>query len=177
MEELKDMNEGQIIEKRPKFLWVIAILSFTNIALTVLTSVVGIITGKPNADELEAAKLQFAQSQEQLANLASTEKVDMSYWSGILTKLAIMTDNMYANFTLYNSLILMVAILALIAVYLMFTGRKLGFHLYIAYCFLYVIQSYFFTTPKDVPTFIIILNVLYGGLWVFLYSRSLKWMK
>jgi hypothetical protein len=109
--------------------------------------------------------------------LAQSEKVDMSYWSDILTKLEIMTNNMYANFIAYNALILLVSLFALTAVYLMFTGRKIGFHLYIAYCFLYVMQSYFFTAPNDVPTFVIILNILYGGLWVFLYSRSLKWMK
>lgn len=177
MEELKEMNEGQVIEKRPKFLLVISILSFVNIGVSILTSLFGALGGKPSSEELEAAKLQFANSQEQLEALAKSEKVDMSYWSDVLTKLEIMSDNMYANFSMYNSLILLGAIFALVAVYLMFTGKKLGFHLYIGYCFLYVIQSYFFTVPSDVPTFVIVLNVLYGGIWVFLYSRNLKWMR
>ena len=177
MEELNESNEGQLMAKRPKFLLVISILSFVNIGVSILTTILAMISGKPNADELEAAKLQFASSQDQLATLAQSEKVDMSYWSDILTKLEIMTNNMYANFIAYNALILLVSIFALTAVYLMFTGRKIGFHLYIAYCFLYVMQSYFFTAPNDVPTFVIILNILYGGLWVFLYSRNLKWMK
>ena len=171
------MNEGQVIEKRPKFLLVISILSFVNIGVSILTSLFGALGGKPSSEELEAAKLQFANSQEQLEALAKSEKVDMSYWSDVLTKLEIMSDNMYANFSVYNSLILLVAIFALVAVYLMFTGKKLGFHLYIGYCFLYVIQSYFFTVPSDVPTFVIVLNILYGGIWVFLYSRNLKWMR
>jgi hypothetical protein len=177
MEELNEMNEGQVIEKRPKFLLVISILSFVNIGMTVLTSLFGVLGGKPSAEELEAAKLQFANSQEQLETLAQSEKVDMSYWSEILTKLEIMSDNMYANFVTYNGLILLISIFALLAVYLMLTGKKLGFHLYIGYCFLYIIQSYFFTTPSDVPTFVIVLNALYGGIWVYLYARNLKWMK
>ena len=177
MEELNEVSEGQVIEKRPKFLLVISILSFVNIGITILTSLFGALGGKPSADELEAAKLQFANSQEQLETLAQSENVDMSYWSEILTKMEIMSDNMYANFSMYNSLILLVAIFALVAVYLMFTGKKLGFHFYIGYCFLYVIQSYFFTAPNDVPTFVIVLNILYGGIWVYLYSRSLKWMR
>jgi hypothetical protein len=94
-----------------------------------------------------------------------------------LTKLEIMSDNMYANFVAYNGLMLLVALFAAIAVYFMFIGKKLGFHLYIGYCFLYVIQSYFFTAPSDVPTFVIVLNTLYGGIWVLMYSRNLKWMK
>lgn len=177
MEELKEMNDGQVFEKRPKFLLVISILSFVNIGVSILTSLFGALGGKPSSEELEAAKLQFANSHEQLEALAKSEKVNMSYWSDVLTKLEIMSDNMYANFSVYNSLILLVAIFALVAVYLMFTGKKIGFHLYIAYCFLYVIQSYFFTVPSDVPTFVIVLNVLYGGIWVFLYSRNLKWMR
>lgn len=177
MEELNEMNEGQVIEKRPKFLLVISILSFVNIGMTVLTSLFGVLGGKPSAEELEAAKLQFANSQEQLETLAQSEKVDMSYWSEILTKMEIMSDNMYANSIAYNGLILLVSLFALMAVYLMFTGKKLGFHLYIGYCFLYIIQSYFFTTPSDVPTFVIVLNTLYGGIWVYLYSRNLKWMR
>jgi hypothetical protein len=177
MEELNDMNEGQVIEKRPKFLSVISILSFVHIGFTIVTSLYGIAGGKLSPDELEAAKLQFAESQEQLDTLAKSEKVDMSYWSEILTKMEIMSDNMYANFSMYNSLILLVSIFALVAVYLMFTGKKLGFHFYIGYCFLYVVQSYFFTAPNDVPTFVIVLNILYGGIWVYLYSRNLKWMR
>ena len=177
MEELNDMNEGQVIEKRPKFLSVISILSFVHIGFTIVTSLFGIAGGKLSPDELEAAKLQFAESQEQLDTLAKSEKVDMSYWSEVLTKLEIMSDNMYANFVAYNGLMLLVALFAAVAVYLMFIGKKLGFHLYIGYCFLYVIQSYFFTTPSDVPTFVIVLNSLYGGIWVFMYARNLKWMK
>jgi hypothetical protein len=177
MEELNDMNEGQVIEKRPKFLFVISILSFVHIGFTVMTSLFGIVGGKLSTEELEAAKLQFVESQEQLDTLAKSEKVDMSYWSEILTKLEIMSDNMYANFVAYNGMMLLVAIVAAIAVYMMFIGKKLGFHLYIGYCFLYVIQSYFFTAPSDVPTFVIVLNTLYGGIWVLMYSRNLKWMK
>jgi len=177
MEELNEMNEGQVNEKRPKFLLVISILSFVNIGMTVLTSLFGVLGGKPSAEELETAKLQFAESQEKIDALAQSEKIDMSYWSEILTKMEVMSDNMYANFVTYNGLILLVSLFALMAVYLMFIGKKLGFHLYIGYCFLYVIQSYFFTTPSDVPTFVIVLNTLYGGIWVYLYARNLKWMK
>ncbi|MFM6934580.1 MAG: hypothetical protein ACKOXP_03995 [Flavobacteriales bacterium] len=177
MEELNELNPDKINTKRPNFLLVISILSFVNIGVSMLTSFFGIIGGKPSDAEIETAKLQFARSQEQLDGLAKTEKVDMTYWSEILRKLEVMSDHMYANFALYNALILLVSLLALSAVYLMFTGKKLGFHLYIAYCFLYVIQSYFFTAPQDVPTFVIVLNILYGGLWAFLYSRNLKWMR
>jgi hypothetical protein len=180
MEEFEQVLEGQEVQinpKRPKFLLVISILSFVNIGMTVLTSLFGVFGGKPSEEELETAKLQFAESHEKLDALAQSEKIDMSYWSEILTKMEIMSDNMYANFVAYNGLILLVALFAFIAVFLMFTGKKLGFHLYIGYCFLYVIQSYFFTTPSDVPTFVIVLNTLYGGIWVYLYARNLKWMK
>jgi hypothetical protein len=177
MEEFEQVLEGKEIPKRPKFLLIISVLSFVNIGITILTSLFGVLGGKPSAEELEAAKLQFAESQEKLDSLAKTEKIDMSYWSEVLTKLETMSDNMYANFVAYNGLILIIAIFALIAVYLMFVGRKIGFHFYIAYCFLYVLQSYFFSTPSDVPTFVIVLNTLYGGIWVYLYTRNLKWMQ
>jgi hypothetical protein len=84
MEEFEQALEGQEVQinpKRPKFLLVISILSFVNIGMTVLTSLFGVLGGKPSEEELETAKLQFAESQEKLDALAQGEKIDMSYWS------------------------------------------------------------------------------------------------
>jgi hypothetical protein len=142
-------------------------LSFVNIGITILTSLFGVLGGKPSAEELEAAKLQFAESQEKLDSLAKTEKIDMSYWSEVLTKLETMSDNMYANFVAYNGLILIIAIFALIAVYLMFVGRKIGFPFLHCLLFLVCSPKLFLSTPSDVPTFVIVLNTLYGGIWVY----------
>ena len=78
----------------------------------------------------------------------------------------------YAN-TLVSMLILGLGIMGAV---LMLRGKKLGFHLYIGYSLLAVLQLYFFASPADIPTVAVVLGLLFSGLFVFLYSRNLPWL-
>jgi hypothetical protein len=51
-------------------------------------------------------------------------------------------------------------ILGLIGVLFMWQGKRLGFHLYILYSIGAAIQYYLFVSPADIPSFLIIWNVL-----------------
>jgi hypothetical protein len=69
-----------------------------------------------------------------------------------------------------------VLLIGLLGALMMWQAKKLGFHLYIGYSLLAIIQIYFFVSPSDVPSFVVIWGLLMSVLFVFMYSRNLKWM-
>jgi hypothetical protein len=104
------------------------------------------------------------------------EKVNLDYWVDVIKRIQLMTEAMYANFTAYNAVSVLVAMVGIAAAALMLKGKKLGFHVYIGYSFLYVLQGYLFVSAAVIPSFIIIVNLLIAGLFVLLYSRNLSWL-
>ncbi len=168
--EYNQLENNQEEEKRPTLLLVLCILTFVNTGFTVLGGLMGILSGKPSSEEIKVSKVQMAQSIDQL------EKLNMDYWVDVIKRIQLMTEAMYANFVAYNAVSILVAIAGVAAAFLMLKGKKLGFHVYICYSFLYVLQGYLFVSAAVIPTFIIIINLLIAGVFVLLYSRNLNWL-
>lgn len=166
--EQLENNEKDV--KRPTFLLVLCVLTFVNTGFTVLGGLMGMLQGKPSPADIKDGKVQMAQSIDQL------EKLNMDYWVDVLKRLDAMTDAMYANFVAYNSVAVLVALIGAFAAFLMFQAKKVGFHAYIVYSFLYIIQGYLFISPSIMPAFVIIFNFIIAGIFVLLYSRNLSWM-
>jgi hypothetical protein len=156
--------------KRPTFLLVLCILTFVNTGLTVLIGLMGMLNGKPSPEEIKAGKVDLAKSIDQL------EKLNVDYWVDLLKRIDAMTDAINANFVAYNGVSVIVAIIGAFAAFLMFQAKKVGFHAYIVYSFLYVIQGYLFISPSIMPAFVIIINFVIAGIFILLYSRNLSWM-
>ena len=81
------------------------------------------------------------------------------------------------NFQLYIFLLLLISALGLYGAFKMFKGYKLGFHLYIAYSFLSLIQYYFVVSPSEIPMFMLLANGLISLFFILMYARHLHWMK
>ena len=128
------------------------------------------ISGPPSKEAIKASNVELAKSIEQL------EKVNLEYWADVIKRIQLMTEAMYANFTAYNAVSVIVAMAGVAAAALMLKGKKLGFHVYIGYSFLYVLQGYLFVSAAVIPSFIVIINLLIAGLFVLLYSRNLSWL-
>ena len=88
-----------------------------------------------------------------------------------------MMEGLNAHFYASTSVALLVLMTGLSAAILMWTGRKIGFHVYIAFSLISVLQVYLFVPPSDIPSIIIILNLLISGVFIFMYSRNLKWLQ
>ena len=168
--EYNQLENNQEEEKRPTFLLVLCILTFVNTGFTILGGISSIISGPPSKEEIKAANVELAKSIEQL------EKVSLDYWVDVIKRIQLMTEAMYANFVAYNAVSILVAIAGVAAAFLMLKGKKLGFHVYICYSFLYVLQGYLFVSAAVIPSFIIIINLLIAGVFVLLYSRNLNWL-
>jgi len=157
-------------EKRPNFILVLCVLTFVYTGLTILGGISGIISGAPSKEEIKNESVGMAESIQQL------EKLNLDYWVDVIKRIQLMTEAMYANFVAYNIVSILVAMTGVAGAALMLKGRKLGFHVYIGYSFIFVLQGYLFISAAVIPAFIIIVNLMVAGLFVLLYSRNMKWL-
>ena len=165
-----NFDEPIIKEKTPKFLLVLLILTLLNTGLAILGGISGLIMGKPSEKEILASKVEIAKS------IVELKKANLEYLVDLLQKIEGITDAMYANFVLYNLLATLVAAAGILGAVMMYKRMKLGFHCYIIYSFLSILQVYAFVSPSNVPPLLIVMNTLLAGLFVFMYSRNLKWL-
>lgn len=171
MSDFEMQDEPIVKKKRPVFLLVLVILSSLNMSVSLLGSFSGMLGAKPDAKMIKQAKLEFANMREQLEEGGAA---DFTY---IIDQMESVTDNMFKHFQAYNSVQFLILVLGLAGVILMYQRRKLGFHFYIIYSLGLVVLPYLFNPITGIPTILTIVGILYGGLWVLLYSRNLHWME
>jgi hypothetical protein len=156
--------------KAPTFLIVLVILTLINTGLALLGGVFSLVVGKPSEKEILASKVQMAKS------IVELKKVNLEYFVDVFTKMEAINDAMYANFIMFNLLAVFIAGIGAAGAFMMLKRMKLGFHAYIVYSFLSILSVYAFVAPVNVPSILILLNTIFAGLFVFLYSRNLKWL-
>lgn len=170
MTEIND-NNSNLKPRIPRSLLITGIISIIGTSSTILSSFQALINGKPSAEEITKSKLELARSLEEV------EKNNIQFLEDMIKNLQIMLDAMYQNFFFYSLVALLIAGLGLTGIILMLRRKELGFHFYIIYSLLYVAQSYLFVSPANVPLFLVVSNLLISGIFVFIYSRSLKWFR
>ena len=127
--------------------------------------------GPPNKLALKQMKLELAKS------MKVAKEIDSEFLMEYIEKMSLITSATIENFMFYHTLSFLFYGLGLAAAIVMFKGLKIGFHLYIVYSFLALIQYYFIISPSQVPMTLLIANGLISLVFVFLYSRHLHWMK
>lgn len=154
---------------RPGFLTVLCVLSFISIGITLLSGVVGLATGPQSSESMLEQKVELTKMKTELANGG----VDMGR---MIDQIIAMSEQTNDSFYLANGLGLFVALIGLVSVIMMWRGRKVGFHGYIIYSLLSIGAAYLYVSPANVPTLVVVFNVVISGLFIFLYSRNLHWM-
>ncbi len=165
------MNEIQEEQKRPRAVLVLFILTCIYTSLKLIGALGNLLTGPPSAEEVKKVKTEMGKS------LKAAEELKSDYLIEFYNKMDLITDATIANFMLYNFLSFLFFGLGLMGAIFMFNRRKLGFHLYIMYSFLVLIQYYFIVSPADVPFSLLLMEGLISVLFIYLYSRHLKWME
>ena len=163
-------EDADLPEKPPRFILVLIILTLVNTGIALFTGIVAILAGKPSEKEILASKVELAKTIVELKNLK------MDYFVDVFQKMEAINDAMYANFMMFNLLAVFIAGIGAAGAFMMLKRMKLGFHAYIVYSFLSILSVYAFVTPTNVPSIFIIVNSIFAGLFVFLYSRNLKWL-
>lgn len=169
MDTLDNINEE---EQRPRFLTVLCILTFISTGFSIVAGLYNLVfIGKKSEEAMLDAKVEMAQAIDQLREVGMTSLVDM------MEKIERMSVEVNNNFYLSSLITLLTVGIGLFGAFKMWKGFKIGFHLYIIYNLLAVGAIYLYVSPGNIPSFIIIVNVILSAVFVFMYSRNLKWMK
>ena len=156
--------------KAPIFLFVLVILTLLYTGFFLLLRTLSIVVGKPSEKEILASKETM---QIPIVKLSQHE---MDYFIDVFQKFEAIQDSIFANFLMFNLLEIFIAGIGAASAFMMLKRMKLGFHAYIIYSFLSILSVYAFVAPVNVPSIFILINTIFAGLFVFLYSRNLKWL-
>lgn len=165
------LEENEQRPSRPGFLTVLCILSFITVGLNVILLVVQLFGGKPSEEAMLQERVELT------AQITEMEDLGMNSLAGFLEQALALAEEVNQNFFLAMSVSLITYLVGLFGVLKMWKGHKLGFHLYIIYCLMAVGGIYLYVSPSNVPSIGVIVNMILSGIFVFMYSRNLHWMR
>ena len=163
-----DMDDAR---KRPKYLTVLCILSFISIGLALLTGFFNLVSGPSSEEQIKEMQVLMTDSANEMENIGADWLADM------MSKGQGMAIDVNDNFYLASFVTIAYLLLGLLGVLKMWKGQAKGFHLYITYCLLSVISMYLYISPANISTFSVVINLMFSGLFILMYSRNLKWMR
>lgn len=163
-----DMDE---IKKRPKYLQVLCILSFISIGIALLSGLFNLVSGPSSIEQIREMEVVMTNSVNEM------ERLNFDWLADMFEKGQAMAVEVNESFYLASFVTITYLLLGLLGVLKMWKGEKRGFHFYIAYCLLSVISMYLYISPSNIPTFSVVFNLMFSGLFILMYSRNLKWMR
>lgn len=155
--------------KRPVFLTVLSIFSFIFIGFSLIGILLAMLSGKLSPDQMEQMKVDTYKLVEQFQGSG------MEDFSALFEQSFRMVEYQNNNFWIHNLVSLLCFVTGFLGVIYMVKAFKKGFHMYIIYNIIYVLLIYVSVPANEVPSYSIIINVIFSGLFIFLYSRNLKW--
>ncbi len=163
-----DMNQQN---KRPVFLTVLCILTFISTGISLLSGLIQLLTGKSSSEAMDNLLAQNTSSANQLRT------INMNFMADQIDKIGYMAKMNNEYFYSSTLLTLLITLIGLFGAVFMMRGRKLGFHFYIIYTLAAVSTPFLFVGIENASSFLVILGLIFGGLFVLMYSRNLKWLK
>lgn len=168
MEEENQQTENK---KRPVFLVVLSILSLITIGLGILGALFSFLGGPLSPDEMEEVMVQSA------AQMERFNSSGMNSFADTYEQIIKLQEYINNNFYIHNLVSLISLSLGLVGVIYMLQGYRRGFHLYIIYNLSNLLLVYVSVPASEVPSFMMIVNLIFSALFIFLYSRNLHWIK
>jgi hypothetical protein len=156
---------------RPKGLKVLCILSWISIGISFYFAFMSLSRGPFTSFEIRDMQVQMLE--------LKTEMVEngMQEAASFLEK----SQNVPVLLNEKHGAVLAISFLYLAlgfgGVLFMYQKKKMGIHLYISYSLLAVVNPYFFLSASDIPTASVIFSAVLSGIFIFMYSRHLSWMK
>ena len=156
--------------KTPRGLIILSVFSLINAGFSLLSSLGSLIIGKPDDATLKEADLELKKE------VIELKKLQLDYAAELLEKFNQMNEAFMDDYYAYHTVLFLVFSIGVAGVILMLKRNKLGFHLYISYSILGIGHLYLFVSPSIIPTPLILISLLFSGLFILLYSRFLNWM-
>lgn len=160
--------------KRPVFLIVLLILTCLSLLTTFFTSVVPLVSGPLNEEQLQQEEVKIAKSKRDFEKLFTDEEFRQTMFDSLdlgFAKIAYIHSKV---FWLHHLLQLLVFGLGSLGVYFMYHLNKKGFHFYIVYCLVSVGQVYLVFPSELIASADIIGGLVTSALFVGLYAMNLK---
>lgn len=157
--------------ERPKGLLVLCILSWVNAGISIISGLINLLGGPLSEVKMREQKVEALSAVNELHDMG------FNWLADNMEKIGYLTEVFNKNHFAVNALTLLFVFVGLAGTLLMYRGRKLGFHLYIVYNLLAISHVYIFLGPADVPSMLTVWSIAISGLFVYLYSRHLNWMK
>ncbi len=154
-------------EKRPGALLSICILSWVYIGFEIIIQFNALFSGPMSDDQIREAKIEILQSQTEETIALMGEMINE-----MISILEITRDHIYT----ISSLNLLTSLTGALAVFMMFQGKKRGFHLYIIYSLMAILTQTYFFSGFTIGVVGIVFAAFISTIFVFIYSRYLKWM-
>lgn len=164
-----DPNESNP-PKRPVFLFVLCVLTFINTGMSLLSLLGSIFNGPLTTDQLDEQGAKFAEM------AAEMRSANLHAFADVIDQLQRMTVSINEHFYLNLMISMVVLSIGIAGAILMLLGRKIGFHLYIAYSLMAIIQMYLFTSPENIPTIVVLFSLIFSAVFIIMYSRNLSWI-
>lgn len=171
MTDFQNTLEKQESPQRPQGLLVLCILTFISTGLGLISNCIRLLSGPVSVEKMEEENIKT------LKMIETFQETGMNYLADLFDKLSKMTISLNEHFYANTMVSTVHVILGATAAFFLLNGRKLGFHLYIVYCLMSVSQLYLFVSPAIVPFTVILWDLLISGIFVFLYSRHMHWLK
>ena len=166
---MEHINSTEI--KRPVFLKVLVVLSCIYIGLSIIGSLGAIIRGPYTTAEIDEAQVEAYKSIDEMNEVGYTDFAEIM--SDSLRIEHFVNDNIYVN----SILTLIILGFGLYGVISMYNGKKRGFHIYIIYNLLASTVIYVSVPMSNVPVTFLMIGLGISALFVWMYSRNLKFMK
>ena len=166
--EIEKQNETF---KRPVFLVVLSVFSLISVTSGLLSSVLGLISGPLQDYQIDEIIAQNMQGVNQLQEMGEY------YWSEITLKILNLIKYTNANFYMDRFINLGAYTIGLYGIVSMLKGRKIGFHMYIIYNLIALVSIYASAPVSEIPSFYFILFGIISAIFIFMYSRILKYLK
>jgi hypothetical protein len=157
--------------KRPVFLVVLSVFSLISISSGLLSSILGLISGPMQDYQVDEIIGQ------NMAGVTQLQEMGEVYWSEITLKILNLIKYTNENFYMDRLINFGAYAIGLNGVIFMLKGRKLGFHLYIVYNLIALISIYASAPASEIPSFYFILFGIISSVFIFMFSRNLKFMK
>lgn len=164
-------NEELDRGNRPGFLTVLCVLTFISTGIGFISGLISLVFGPSSEEQMLQARVEMTKS------ISDLKDMGMSSLAEMMQKLQAMTEQINENFYLASILSVITLGIGLYGTIQMFKGVKRGFHFYIVYCLLSIGAIYVYVSPSNIPSWVVIFNLLFSGLFIFMYSRNLKWMR
>ncbi len=156
--------------KRPTFLKVLCILSFISIGFSTFSTLGSLIMGPEDEETMIEQKATMMES------TAELREAGMNGLADLMDQIQRMSESLNEHFYAVTLSSLLTVVVGFFGVFMMWKGKKLGFHLYIVYNLIGLGNLYLFVNPADVPTFAVIWSLLLSTVFIVMYSRNLHWM-